>query len=100
MNVAVVGLQKTTGNVLVQSVAAIYCRNFAAPDSGYCGSIRNLGTGYPRSIAAHSLRSRPGPSRRAHPTLATNLAATCAAEILHLWQRGQGDSGINETFRN
>ena len=51
-------LPKTTGKVLVHRVAAIYCRNFRAPDSGYCGNIRNLGSWNP-AVGRHRTTPRP-----------------------------------------
>ena len=54
----VVVLPKTTGKVLVDEVAAIYCRNFRAPDSGYCGNIRNHGT-WDLAVGRHRRTPRP-----------------------------------------
>jgi hypothetical protein len=51
-------LPKTTGKVLVHEVAAIYCRNFRAPDSGYCGNIRNHETWDP-AVGRHRRTPRP-----------------------------------------
>ena len=47
-------LPKTTGKVLVRAIAAVYCRNFRTPDSGYCGN-------------AHVLDGAPSHCRRQSP---------------------------------
>jgi hypothetical protein len=79
---ASVALPKFAGKVLVCEIAAIYGRNFGAPDSGHCGNIRNLLTwtaaidGRPPSRQDHSRREpsdigdRPCSNvRRQNPTL-------------------------------